>query len=373
MKSITGTAGYNHNQWISGIDSSLQWQTSEQRGHFSDPNNLIGVFSNDSRDRLLAHQLLHHSLLTTGIGLVSINNELHADRFSLSDELVGTTLDASRYSASSSVGSEWFFNDQLTLAGTVRHLWYQDISDDLSQSNHQFGLQLGSRADFDNKIIQLNAQTSHRAPSLIERFGNLGTFEGNDELESEKALSVDTSIQMSANSKRLSTSLFYRYATDAIAPVYNAQGIGRYINLDSAHYLGLEWQGTMRINPFTLSSSGSWQEGVSLSALSVYNRKRVPGFYPISTHQLLEWQVKENTKFRFKYLFESGLFYDRANSTQAPDKHQIDASISQKIKQFTVTFDAKNLTNQNHLDYSKKTQPGLSYVLSLEYTLGKQP
>lgn len=369
-------AGVSANQWLPNLDSSVRWQTNQQDGHFSDPGNNIGISNNDSYDTLTSTQWLHHSAVFLPFGLLAINNELHNDGYALEDDLNGTSLDASRQQFNNSVGVEWFVTDVVTATGALRHVWYEDEQGGDKQQESQIGWQLGARADFEEITLQVNLQQASRQPNLLERFGARGSFEGNDGLISERSHGIDATAQYSTDHIALTSSVFYRTTTDTIAITYNSQGIGRYINLDEATFYGFEWQAVVDlqivgIDSLQLSTAGSVQQGVSSSPLRAFDNKQVPGFYPISTRQSIDWQATEQLKTSLDYVYESGLYYDRANSTLAPDKHQVDANINWQWQQTRTSFQIKNLLNRQHLDVSRKVLHGISYVITFEYTLGK--
>ena len=368
-------ASVNWNQWVPNLDSSLRAQSSLKDGHFSNTSGAIGSFVSNSYDALESHRVLHHSALSIPFALVAINNEIHMDQFKLNNDTRGDLLTAQQIGVNNSLGADVFVSTIFTVSSSIRHALYKDTqqqdnaSDESKQVSHVSG-QLGVRADVESFFLQLNGNQSIRQPSLMERFGNQGTFVGNIELDSEHALGVDASINLATENMAGSAAVFYRTIKQAIAPVYNSQGIGRYINLDSAEFSGIELQGEYRLFPFRLLSSATLQHSVAHSPFALFDQKAVPGYYPISTRQKLEWIAADQLTLDASYLFEAGLFYDRANSSFAPDKHQVDLSIKLKRAPIGVTFLVTNALNRAHLDFSRMPLPGRTFKLTFNYKFG---
>lgn len=361
---------FSANQWLTHLDSSLRVNWQNQTGHFNDPGDAIGLQANNSTDILQSKQLQHHSLYAAPFGLITLANELHVDQFNIEDSLIGSTIDAQRDYSSHSLGAEWFANNHLTLAGTLRTQQLKDVQGTTQYSRSNNGFHLGVRFEKSEFIWQLNVQRSHRTPSLIERFGNQGSFVGNDELKDESAVAYDAALTWQPKNAYLHSSVFLRNAKNAIATEYNSQGIGRYINVQGAFFYGAEWQAVLNLKQVTLSSAGSLQEGVGSSTLRAYDQKRISGFFPVSTTQAISWQPLDAHSLSLNYLYEAGLYYDRANSSMAPSKHILNAEYQFQWQKFSTTFAVKNLTNQYSKDFSRKVQPGRSFQISFEYTLG---
>ena len=366
QQALSLNSGIGWNQWLDGLDTDLRWQSRQDKGHFKDPAGDISLSESNSYDKLISHQLQQHSVYSTTHGQIRLTNGWQRDQFSLRDDRNGQTLDARRVQLNSALNKEWFASQQLTIAATGRHQWYEDHQSD-TEHHQQWGTQLGARLDVGQFSWQANVQRAVRIPSLIERFGNRGTFVGNESLAAEQAWAFDTTVGYQAADRELQASLFYRSAKNAIAPTYNSQGIGRYINLQKARYAGIEWQLSQQIRALQLSSSGALQDSIVDTRQQPYDGKQVPGYYPISTTQSIAWTVTPTVTSSLSYLYESGLYYDRNNSTQAPDKHQIDATLTWQYRPVTLTLEITNLLNNQFFDYDRRPLPGRAFVITLKY------
>lgn len=367
---LTLTGGYSRNAWLGSLDSSVRLQGRWKEGHFSDPSDLIGTGANDSFDELYSVVLNHASLLPSSFGLTTLTQDITYDQFQLRDSLADVRLNAQRVATAQALGAEWFANDQWTIAGTLRANGTFDDAPDAEKTQWDWGAHLGARRETKNVVVQLNAQRSVRVPTLVERFGTQGFFVGNADLKSETAWSGDISASLKNNHYAANVTWFYRITEDTIAATFNAQSIGRYENLSSAHFWGLEWQASTNLNRLKLSSSGAWQQSVTLSDLAFNNLKQVPGYYPITTTNAAEFTFSERWQTSLSYLYESGLYWDAFNSDQSPDKHEVNAKLQYTSPSLTAEFTAKNILDRAHFDFGRRPLPGRSYLITLSYLLG---
>lgn len=363
-------AEFNRNGWLNGLDSSLRWQWAEQAGHFVDPNGNISLAGNDSYDTLNNQQWLHYSALVVPFGLVSINNEYQHNEYELRDVFNGTSLNAERQQLNNALGVEWFIGDAMMLNAAINHLWYEDERANNRQTEDEWGARAGLRAEQGAFVLTANVQQASRQPSLLERFGRNGSFQGNSELASETAKSADIGLTFTGQAFTLTTTGFVRHSENTIAATYNSQGIGRYENLAESYFWGVEWQGAYTQGDWQLASSGTWQQSITYSPLRAYDNTQVPGYYPISLSTGLTWQAPLGVVAELDYRYEDGLYFDRANSTLAPTKHQIDVEIRKVWKNTRTALSVENLLDENHTDVSRKPLPGIRYVLSIELNLG---
>ncbi|TCS38159.1 TonB-dependent receptor [Reinekea marinisedimentorum] len=363
---ISALFSANLNQWAEGVDSSIRIQLLDNQGHYYDPDSAIGWNANDSEDQLLSAQINQTTSKSLEAGVVSLSNSLSHDCFTLEDSIEGTTVDASRSQFSSALSSEWFIN-KLTATASLRHLIYRDDSGDESDSSNLYGGQLGLRYDQNKVSVQSGLQYSYRVANLIERYGNIGSFVGNDELENEQAISTDIAFGYTANSYQTSLTAFYRYSENPIIAIYSSGGVGQYINLESAEYIGLEWQLEKSWQTIRLSSIGSVQDSIIHSQVSSYDGNQVPGYYPLSLKQSISWNVTSSWQAGLSHVYEDGLYYDRANSTKAPTKEVVNAELVWRKSPWQLSAKVENLFNDYYLDYDRKVVPGRSYTITLEF------
>jgi iron complex outermembrane receptor protein len=357
----------NFNQWSEGFDTSVRIQLLNNQGHYYDPEGTVGWNANDSDDELKSGQLNQTTTKAVSFGLLTLSNFLSRDHFTLEDSLEGTTVDASRNQFSSNLSVDWFVSNQIAASASVRHLAYSDESDEDTDSDNVFGGQVGLRYDHSSLSLQANVQSSYRVANLIERYGNIGSFVGNDELENEQSISTDVTVGYATDALNANVSAFYRVADNPIVAVYSSGGVGQYVNLKSAEFVGLEWQLGTSWRRLGFNASGSVQDSVIHSQISSYDGNQVPGYYPLSLTQEVSWRIAPAWQARLSYVYEDGLYFDRANSTQAPTKSIVNTEIVWRKASWQVSGKVENLFNDYYLDYSRKVVPGRSYTITLEY------
>ncbi|EAR11354.1 TonB-dependent receptor [Reinekea blandensis] len=362
---------YDLNQWVQNLDSSVRYQYLTEQGHLYDPDNQVGIQRNDSQDTLQSHLIQYHHLVSAGSVMLTGSQSLTWDQFSLEDEINGTTLDADAIQLSSSLGGEWFMGNNWTAIVTGRTLWIQNQQDGNRTDDSDWGLQAGLRHPLGPVELQWNIQRSHRQPNLLERYGAKGTFVGSPALESEQSVAADLSVTYKSPQLYAHGSAFIRQTDNAIAATYDSQGVGRYVNVANALYRGIEWQSQWRLKPVRLDVSGTLQTGIIDSGSASYDDgNQVPGYYPLSNDSRLSWQLTPKLMLYQRYLFETGLFYDRYNSSQPPTKHQWDAGVKWQNPRLSMSMDITNLLNRAHLDYSRKPLPGRAILFTIQITTG---
>jgi len=341
-------------------DSSLRARYSQDYGHFKDPTGSVGIQQNDSRDETDTALLNHIGALFLGSHLVTLVNEFQWTAFALKDSAVNTEYEYQRRTHAMSLTDEWgLFNDMLWLNGSVRALWVED--DDTLWGGH-----LGGRAELsDAWSTTVNITQANRLPSLFERYGNQGYFKGNPSLEPESSQMLELSLQYSTGLIDAALTGYYRIAENNIAPIYNSQGVGRYVNIGEVRYQGLEWSLDLDTPLVNLSHQGSFQPSRVYSPTIAYDGNQAPGYYPwaLSTELSRTWSVIQ-TSLRWRY--EQGLFYDRANSTQAPERSEIDVTLSRTWDWYgaghRAEFSVINLFDTDSMDTSRKPLPGRRFL-----------
>ncbi|MFQ3231328.1 TonB-dependent receptor [Reinekea sp.] len=373
QEKLSALATLNVNQWLPNIDTSLRFDLEEDTGLFNNTDGSTSLYKIDSEDTLSSGQLNHSSVYSAPFGLITAANIISYDQFIIDDSDKGETLNATRTQFANSLGAEVFYSDLVTLMSNVRLLSLTDNSGDVTEQKSSIGGNAGLRVGNEVYFMQVNAQQAYRVPNLVERFGNQGAFSGNSELLDESATSFDLTVYAELAIVKLEASVYVRDSKNTMTPVYNAQGMGRYINLDSTQFVGYEWQVGTELGRFQLQHQGAYSYSLATSSLKAYDQKRVPGYYPISLNNNLNYQLSEQWNTQFNYLYEAGLYFDRANSTQAPEKHQLNAQVRWQHENSSLTFGVDNILDRAHFDYSRKPLPGRTYTLTYEHKFGEKP
>ena len=116
---------------------------------------------------------------------------------------------------------------------------------------------------------------------------------------------------------------------------------------------------------FELSHQGSYQPSRVYSPTVAYDGNQAPGYYPWSLSTDVSRSLFGlNASVRWRY--EQGLYYDRANSTRAPDRSEIDLTLSRTWNGYggdhRAEFSLMNLFDTNSMDISRKPLPGRRFM-----------
>ena len=353
-----GWAGSGY--WQGRLDQSLRLSLTRNSGHLYDPNAVIGVSANDSRDRFTDGRLHQLAVWYRQNSSMTLVNELSLSRFELSDDISGRDYQEERLSHSLALTEEHFLlDDRFTLLLNGR------LANALDEPT-LWGAQLGGRYQWDAAWwLKVNLTRAFRRPSLFEQYGNEGYFRGNSSLAAEQSLTIDAALGYTTDAIDLELGLFSRTAENAIAPVYDSQGVGQHVNIGDVLYQGLEWHLAWQGSQWSAQQSGAWQRSQVRSPIALYDGRQAPGFYPLSLTSELAW-AQQNWQQRLVWRYQQGLYYDRANSTTAPVRNQFDAHSQYRWRQpagiQSITLSVLNLLNDFSMDATRKPLPGRQFV-----------
>lgn len=339
--------------------ASVRLLAQDSQGHLYDPTAAVGLAANDSHDR---DQSLSLNPLLVANGdrhLLTLAGETGWARFSVDDVPNDVAYRHERLSQAVSITDELTaFADRLNFSISVRHL--SAIDETSLWGGHLAAQWLIS----DRLSWEVLAKKSFRMPSLFERYGNQGYFRGNDQLDSEDNYLLETSLQARGDRFDWGLTTFYRIAQNNIAPVYDSQGVGHYVNIGEVYHQGFEWQGQFHNDRYRLFHQGSFQPSRVYSDTLAYDGNQAPGYYPITVDSGLEITLQPWT-LGVNWRYQQGLYYDRANSTQAPERSEINLSARRQwaLGKLNHQFDfaVTNLLDQRSQDMTNKPLPGRSF------------
>lgn len=357
--SATGLAG----GWL---DQSLRYRANHHEGHLNDPSSVVGLDENDSLDTFTDQRLQHLAAWYWGTHITTVVNELaHAD-MSFEDRVRDEGYEYDEWTWLASLTDEWtLMRDRLSLTATLRSL--SNLED-----TRLWGGLLGARYQLtDDWTVKANASQTFRQPSLFERYGNQGYFLGNEDLIPETSQLIEATVAYRRSDLEASVTAYDRHAGNNIAPVYDSQGVGRYVNIGEVHYQGVEWDLQWRIRNWTVAQRGAYQPSLVDSPVAAYDGNQAPGYYRWShrTQGTADWNP---WRLQGEWRYETGLFYDRANSTEAPVRSEFDIGLQRTWQWQTVPqkFEIKviNLFDNRSMDISRKPLPGRHFVAGYSLT-----
>jgi iron complex outermembrane receptor protein len=212
-----------------------------------------------------------------------------------------------------------------------------------------------------------------REPSFFELFGDRGFFIGNANLKPEKGTNFDVGLEARWSGPNewlkgvtFNTAYFHNSVDDLITRVYDARGIGRSVNISSSLITGVE--ASVKIDLlkyFRLIGNATWQDPVQENEIKAFDGKTLPGRFQESYLARVE-AIYGWAKLYAEVLTENGLFYDAANLLPAEDKMEINLGLSLLLRSFTVTLEAKNVTDEQYEDFNGYPMPGRSAYATVQ-------
>lgn len=290
--------------------------------------------------------------------------------------------DRRRYQINTALSHEWSGLEQrLQTEAVVRNyaLFEDGPADNAGNSGsggnantRYYGWGLGARYQLLSPlIVYANVSRQIRVPTLLERFGQRGLFVGNADLEAGKALSAEAGARLTFGTAYLELTGYRRDLDPAIVAVYNARGVGRYVNI-AAVITGIEAEaGYAPFDFWQLSISGTTQDS-EIDAPNIADRdgNQLPGVYHRSARLTSTWAYKP-FRLTLDYRYDNDLFYDGANILPADDRQTLDARLTWRhawsAKYSTrLDLEVRNITAALYQDFNRFPSTGRSYVATLE-------
>jgi iron complex outermembrane receptor protein len=214
-----------------------------------------------------------------------------------------------------------------------------------------------------------------REPTFFELFGDRGFFLGNPDLVAEKGINLDAGIDLAwkpaggpVSYLSATAAWFFSDVEDIITKVYNAQGIGKSVNVEGSEITGVESSLTIDfLGCFRLTANATWQDTVNLDSQSEFNGKDLPGRFKEAYLGRLEATYRGVTAHA-EAILNRGMYYDTANLLEAADQKEVNAGVSLPVKAFLITLEGKNLTNERYEAFNGFPQPGQRATLTVKYT-----
>lgn len=308
-------------------------------------------------------------------GTLALNADLRHESLQKHNLLNGKHSEANRKSlelntqySRFSDDDRWLITPSLRLKSSKDQFKGVAFDDGNAQIIDNTGLQIGLRHQLNQHTsLRANIGQYHREPSFHELFGNEGLFIGNDELVAEDGINVDFSVVRSRHNGDIELSIFSNSRDDLITTVFNAQGIGRSINIGKARVQGLEFTATHLLpKDIELRFNASFLDSENQSKLSALHGKQLPGlartdFYFRATKRTL------NTAFWFETKALAGKFYDSVNLLPAADVVLHNMGITWHHRQWQSQASLNNISDERVQDYNGFDKPGRTAQFSVQY------
>lgn len=403
-----------------GIPSIQNWannrarlSTEQQRLqlHFQDSSWLDGALQSSHR-LLVGDTNESYRDLVGRVGTGTYDTRTRVDQFALNNS---ATWQQANHQISAAVDMAWYDMDQRDLlqqdpdshrerrfiASALSHEWHSDqerlrtqlairqfnVDDDSESvdgnnsktrtdtSNRYRAWQVGTRLIATESLwLYANLARQVRVPTLVEQYGQQGLFIGNPDLQAEESLNKDISARWLLTRGHLEVTGFQRHLDPAVTAIYDARGVGRYINVE-AEFNGVELEAQYDLlDNWTLSANATFQDSENLSEqIADQESKRLPGIYHRSGMLNSQWRFSPFT-LDLTWRYDDNLYYDSANLLEADARNTLDAALAwQHAWNATSTtqlrLEVKNLTDELYQDFNRFPSPGRAWFLNLQQTL----
>ena len=277
------------------------------------------------------------------------------------------------------------FQDSLYFIPTLRYTFIKDeLKEDINAETKQLERKSRDKTYFSPHLgikyvplewatFKTNIGRYCREPSFFELFGDRGFFIGNEELQEEKGTNFDAGFEIHHTKQNYPVNLFSSTTAycnqdvdDLITFVYDAQGVGRAVNISKAKIHGIEAEIKMHfLKNFRFIGNYTKQETKNLSQVSASYGKKLPGIFENSYMGKIEFIFK-GLKLYCEEVVEEGMYYSEDNFLKAGNKREINAGLSFLFHSMLLTFEAKNLKDAHYEDFNGYPLPGRSFYGSLK-------
>jgi iron complex outermembrane receptor protein len=220
-----------------------------------------------------------------------------------------------------------------------------------------------------------NVGQFQRVPTLFELFGDRGTTLGNPDLNAESSVNWDLGFIFELRPGGVVQRLFLEYAyfasnaDDLIVFVQNSQATARAQNIGSASIRGSEvsWSATAWQH-LRLYGNYTFQNAEDTSNTFSYGNA-LPGRPRHELYQAIEL-FADIGKIVYEFNYIADNFLDRANSPRffidSRLLHNVSVTLLPLGKTLKLTFEAKNITDNQVQDFRGFPLPGRSFFGTVE-------
>lgn len=339
-----------------------------QKQQFSDPEGEIGLGTQDSDDDTYQYgSSLRGSLMVGAHQRLNLNTEYRGEKFLPEDFSQSPSSQAGSNRNSVSIGLEdeiFLLEDRLVFNPSLRtEQVFNDFSAGTNSTFHPVSGKIGLKyRPVDPLTVRTNFSRAYRIPNFSELFGDQGTFVGNPNLVPEKGWNWDVGGMFRRGPVSFELAWFLNHVEDLIQLLQTSQFTVQARNLTDARIQGIE--SALWITPLAwldLSGNYTFQWAKDTSGLPGTDGKFLPG------RPRHEFSLKANAHNRWGRLFADlswmdDNFLDTQNILRVDDRLILGVGATTTLfKRFTMTFEAKNLSNNRISDVVGFPLPGRSF------------
>lgn len=378
---------YQDSGWLDGaVQSSHRLLVGETEETYRDLNGRVGTGTYDLRTQV------NQVALNNTVAWQNANHQLSAamdvawydmDQRDLLQQDPDTNR--KRRFIASALSHEWHSDeDRLRTQLAIRQFNVNDESETVDGNNARTrtdtderyrAWQMGTRWSATHFLwLYANLAQQVRVPTLVEQYGQQGLFIGNPNLEAEESRNGDISARLLLDRGHFEITGFQRRLDPAITAIYDARGVGRYINVE-AEIEGVELEAQYDLlDSWTLTANATFQDSKNLSEqIADQQDKQLPGIYHRSGMLNSQWRMAPFT-LDLTWRYDDELYYDSANLLKADPRNTLDAALGWQHtwnahSKTQVRIEITNITDQLYQDFNRFPSPGRGYFINLQQTL----
>jgi vitamin B12 transporter len=258
--------------------------------------------------------------------------------------------------------------------------WNHFFSDDTIQSSLQYQTQFvdsegttdkyhsgGAILSFEKLLkhkVSFHFNNYIRIPKLAELYGDRGTVTGNSSLTEERGVGLNLHFAKTLGRLSYEAEFFYKKIEDIIVTIFDAQGVGKALNLDSALISGIDLRGAYKVNEkLRIKSSYNLQRALNKSDASAYHDKLLPGKFEYQYNLGIDYHVSK-VSMSLEYSIFKNKFYDSANLLAAKDIESLNYRLNYNLsKKKSLSLNIKNVLDNQYEDFNGYPKPGRLILL----------
>jgi len=393
LRNVTHLRGEFRGLGVDALDLRATAHALYGRAQFQDLFGEIGIGNQDNDDKTFAvggdalftyywgaHQV-------PGLSL-AIGHEEFRPKSNLDPE--GSGPDQHRLRATVAGQDEvYLLGERVVLVPSVRWEWIGDgfsgsVPDTLPPEAHPrersdslTSPRFGARVEVIPGLEVLgNIGRSYRPPNFSELFGDRGVVTGNPDLRPEKANNRDIGLRFlrsnlgAIGEVKLEYAYFNNEIEDLILLLPFSLGVFHPLNVDAAHIRGHEVALSVRAwRHVSIAANYTHQDATDQGIEPAFSGKRLPG---VAEHEAYVRGQVDGQWGRFFYdvSLVGDNFLDRANLVRIPSRniHGLGLSVTPPGRGLTVTFEIKNLTDEQTADFTGFPLPGRAFFGTVQYS-----
>lgn len=358
---------------IGTLELNHRFFINKQHNLFEDPNGSLSYNGANNITDQLRLGLNNAIKLPIGAHTISMGLELFQDDFTQEKRVSNTgIIESKQIVYALSLADSWAISDQWRSTLVTRYTAsderlskstsQENNESDTSGSSYQLGIIYNTTASLK---LKANIGQAYRIPTLDEKYGSSGLYVGEPNLLPEESDLFDIGVEWRHSMIYLSSVFYYKELTNGIVISTDSLGIAKSENIGQSNFSGLD--NVLKVKPFdwiTITLFAHFIQSENLSQKPSQQGKKLPGIYHDSYGLSTDLHF-DNFDITASFQRDDEMFYQPSNVFKADQKDMIDFSFIYYFDIWSLDLTARNLLDENYLDYNNMPSAGRSYIATL--------